>query len=262
MTTVNDILAFLETIAPRHMAYEWDHIGLNCGHSETAVTKILVALDPFSEAIAEAKVMGAQLLVTHHALIWEGGFVNDQSTWGQNALTLIESGIAHINAHTNLDCAPGGVNDTLAQALGLSNIFVPNPMGQDEQGNPYGLLRVGTVSEQPLEQFLSHVKSALGCDRLRYVNSSRPVCRVAVGGGSCASDMMDAYRAGCDTFVTADVKYNQFRDAYDLGMNLIDAGHFQTENPVVKVLADKIQAVFPEIEVKISETHHDCMKFY
>ena len=262
MTTVNDILAFLETIAPKHMAYEWDRIGLNCGHGDAPVTKILVALDPFSEAIAEAKAFGAQLLVTHHALIWEGGFVNDQSAWGQNTLTLIECGIAHINAHTNLDCAPGGVNDTLAKTLGLSDIFVPNPKGQDEQGNDYGLLRVGTVPEQPLEQFMTHVKSALGCDALRYVNSSRPVRRVAVGGGSCASDMMDAYRAGCDTFVTADVKYNQFRDAYDLGMNLIDAGHFHTENPVVKVLADKIQATFPEIEVKISETHHECMKFY
>ena len=262
MTTVHDILQFVETLAPKHMAYEWDHVGLNCGHADAPVTKILVALDPFSEAIAEAKAFGAQLLVTHHALIWDGGFVNDQSTWGKNALTLIENGIAHINAHTNLDCAPGGVNDTLAAALGLSQICVPNPMGQDEQGNPYGLLRVGTVPKQPLEQFLSHVKSALGCDALRYVNSSRSVCRVAVGGGSCASDMMEAYHAGCDTFVTADIKYNQFREAYDLGMNLIDAGHFHTENPAVMVLADKIQAAFPEIEVKISQSHHDCMKFY
>ena len=74
--------------------------------------------------------------------------------------------------------------------------------------------------------------------------------------------MLEALDAGCDTFVTADIKYNQFWDAYDMGMNLIDAGHFQTENPVVSVLADKIAAQFPEIEVKISQTHTDCMKFY
>jgi putative NIF3 family GTP cyclohydrolase 1 type 2 len=83
-----------------------------------------------------------------------------------------------------------------------------------------------------------------------------------VGGGSCAGEMLDALRAGCDTFVTADVKYNQFWDARDLGINLIDAGHFATENPVVAVLAQKIAAAFPEIEVKVSETHADCMKYY
>ena len=86
--------------------------------------------------------------------------------------------------------------------------------------------------------------------------------KVAVGGGSCAGEMMDALAAGCDTFVTSDIKYNQFWDAFDLGLNLIDAGHFYTENPIVPVLAEKIAAAFPEIEVKISKTHTDCMNFY
>lgn len=262
MTTVADILKFVETLAPPYMKYEWDHIGLNCGHADAPVTKILVALDPFSEAIEEAKELGAQLLVTHHALIWEGGFINDGSTWGKNALNLIENGIAHINAHTNLDCAPGGINDVLAKKLGLSQISVANPIGVNENGVPYGLLRVGTIPEQPLETFLSSVKAALGCEVLRYVNSTNKVHRVAVGGGSCGSELTDAYTAGCDTFVTADIKYNQFREAYDLGMNMIDAGHFHTENPAVAVLAEKIAAQFPEITVKISETHTDCMKFY
>ena len=94
------------------------------------------------------------------------------------------------------------------------------------------------------------------------ISSGKPVHNVAVGGGSCASELMEVLDAGCDTFVTADVKYNQFWDAHDLGINLIDAGHFHTENPVVAVLADKITAAFPEIEVKISETHADCMKYY
>ena len=67
--------------------------------------------------------------------------------------------------------------------------------------------------------------------------------------------------AGCDTFVTADVRYNQFWDAHDLGLNLIDAGHFYTENPVTRVLADTLKRAFPDISVKISETHTDCMKY-
>lgn len=262
MTTVADILAFIETIAPPYMKYEWDHVGLNCGRSDAPVTKILVALDPFAEAIEEAKEMGAELLVTHHALIWDGGFVNDQTVWGKNALTLIENGIAHINAHTNLDCAPGGINDVLADLLGLQDTSVVTPMGEDANGQSYGLLRMGTVNEQPLETFLDSIKTALHCEHLRYVNPNATAHRVAVGGGSCASDLMLAVNAGCDTFVTADAKYNQFRTAYDLGVNLIDAGHFHTENPIVPVLAQKLAAKFPEITVKISEKHRDHMKFY
>lgn len=262
MATVADILKCIETIAPPYMKESWDNVGLNCGRLNRPVTKILVALDPFEEACREAKDFGAQLLVTHHALIWKPGFVTDQNSQGENTLFLIENGIAHINAHTNLDFAPGGVNDILAQTLGLSNITVINPVGTDAEGRPYGLLRSGTVEEQVLPVFLESVKKNLGCDGLRYVDGGKPVRKVAVGGGACSDFMTEALAAGCDTFVTSDCKYNQFRTAYELGLNLIDAGHFHTENPVVAVLAAKIAAAFPEIQVKISETHRDCMKFY
>lgn len=262
MTTVNDILTYIHTIAPPYMKESWDNVGLNCGHTNRPVTKILVALDPFTHVCQEAKQWGADLLVTHHALIWKPGFVTDSSVWGSNTLYLIENGIAHINAHTNLDCAPGGVNDVLAETLGLQNIQVIRPGGVDENGNEWGLLHCGDVAEQSLDDFLATVKSSLHCDGLRYVSAGKPVRKVAVGGGSCAGAMHDAVAAGCDTFVTADIRYNQFWDAHDLGLNLIDAGHFHTENPVVTVLAAKLQAQFPQIEVKISETHTDCMKFY
>ncbi|MGN0998156.1 MAG: Nif3-like dinuclear metal center hexameric protein [Faecousia sp.] len=263
MTTVSDILKYIETsVAPSYMKEDWDHVGLNCGHPDAPVTKVLVALDPFDEAIREAIAMGAELLVTHHALIWRPDFVTDADSQGRRTLELIEHHIAHINAHTNLDCAPGGVNDVLASVLGLSDVSVINPSGVDEQGREWGLLRCGTVPEQPLENFLATVKTSLSCGGLRYVNSNSTVRRVAVGGGSCAGAMPDAVRAGCDTFVTADVKYNQFRDAHDLGLNLIDAGHFHTERPVCAALAGKIAAAFPEVTVKISETHRDCMKYY
>ena len=136
------------------------------------------------------------------------------------------------------------------------------PVGTDVGGREYGLLRQGVVDEQPLEVFLQHVKDVLGCRGVRYADGGKPVHKVCVGGGACGSELMDAYNAGCDTFVTADVKYNQFWDAKDLGMTIIDAGHFYTENPVVKVLADKIQEAFPEIQVIISKTHTDCAKFF
>lgn len=263
MTTVGDILSYLETLAPRSMKMDWDNVGLLCGGKNRPVTKVLVALDPFEGVCKEAAQWGAELILTHHPLIFSPlKSVTDETSIGRAVQLLCSAGISAINAHTNLDCAPGGVNDCLAQTLGLSDVQVIAPAGVDELGRPWGLLRQGAVEIQPLSDFLPHVKEALHCDGLRYVNGGKPVHRVAVGGGACASELMDAVHAGCDTFVTADVKYNQFWDAHDLGLNLIDAGHFATENPVVSLLAAKITAAFPDITVKISETHRDCMKFF
>ena len=263
MTTVNDILNYLNTIAPPYMKEDWDNVGLLCGSYNQPVTKVLMALDPFEHVCREAEEIGADLLITHHPLIFVAPHsITDASSVGRSILQLSRAGISAINAHTNLDCAPGGVNDVLAQRLGLNNIHVLNPRGTDANGAPWGLLRAGNVTEQPLDAFITVVKNALECEGIRFVNGGRPVCKVAVGGGSCGSELRSAYDAGCDTFVTADIKYNQFWDATELGINLIDAGHFHTENPVVAVLAEKLQNTFPEIEVIQSKTHADCVKFF
>lgn len=264
MITVADVLTYIETIAPPYMKEDWDNVGLLCGRKNKEVRKILVALDPFRNVIQEAIEEKADLIVTHHPLIFRDHLmaVNEDTETGHNLLTLIENGIAAINAHTNLDLAPGGVNDVLATALGLKNTEVITPEGTDSEGRPYGLLRSGTVAEQPLTTFLSSVKQNLKCDGLRYVDSGKPVRKVAVGGGSCADGMFEAAAAGCDTLVTSDCKYNQFRTSYELGLNLIDAGHFHTENPTMPILAAKLRSQFQEIEVKLSEKHWDCMKFF
>lgn len=264
MATAADILQYIESIAPAYMAESWDNVGLLCGRRSKEVNKILVALDPFRNVIAEAIQIGADCIVTHHPLIFRDNLmaVNEDTEAGRNLLTLIENGIAAINAHTNLDLAPEGVNDVLAATLGLTDIEVLNPNGSDSQGRPYGLLHSGTIGQMPLEDFLAQVKEKLGCQGLRYVNGGKPVHKVAVGGGSCADGMYEAAAAGCDTFVTADVKYNQFRNAYELGLNLIDAGHFHTENPTMPILAAKLRLAFPDVEVIFSEKHTDCMNFY
>ena len=264
MTTVADILNFIEGIAPPYMKMDWDNCGLLCGRKDKEVQKILVALDPFRNVIREAIDLGADLIVTHHPLIFSAPLmaVNEDTETGRCVLELMEHGIAAINAHTNLDQAPGGINDVLAQTLGLSGIEVLSPDGTDTVGRPYGLLRAGFVEEQPLEQFLAVVKENLRCDGLRYCDGGRPVRRVAVGGGSCGGAFAEAAAHGCDTLVTADVKYNQFRSAYEVGINLIDAGHFHTENPTMPVLAEKLRSAFPEVEVLFSENHRDCMRFF
>ena len=264
MPTVADILKYIESIAPPYMKEDWDNVGLLCGRKGREVKKILVALDPFRNVIEEAIDKKADLIVTHHPLIFRDKIMalNEDTETCRNLLTLVENGIAAINAHTNLDLAPGGINDILAATLGLQNIEVINPEGEDSQGRPYGLLRCGTVEPQSLRDYLASVKKNLHCEGLRYVDGSKTVSKVAVGGGSCADGMHEALAAGCDTFVTSDIRYNQFRTAYELGLNLIDAGHFHTENPTMPVLAAKLRLAFPEVDVVLAENHSECMKFF
>ena len=263
MKTVKDVLNFIETLAPRSMKMDWDNVGLLCGDPDQEVTKILVALDPFEDVCAEAERIGAQLIVTHHPLIFRAPkAVTTETSVGRCIRFLCKHDISAINAHTNLDCAPGGVNDVLADRLGLSGVCVIKPEGVDAQGREWGLLRQGEVEPQSLEEFLSLVRERLGIPVLRYAEGGKRVRKVAVGGGACATELLDAVDAGCDTFVTSDIKYNQFWDAHDLGLNLIDAGHFYTENPVCDALAGRLRQAFPEIAVEISEIHTDCMRFF
>ena len=260
---VSDILKAVEQLAPVSMKMDWDNVGLLCGDPDQEVRKIPVALDPFEDTAREAEEIGAQLVLTHHPLIFRPcKTVVASDPVGRTIRYLIKHDISAINAHTNLDCAPGGVNDVLAARLGLMNVEVINPQGIDAQGRPWGLLRKGTAPEQPLDEFLGTVKESLGCPGLRYVSGGKPVKVVAVGGGACGSEFMDAVSAGCDTFVTSDIRYNQFWDAQDYGINLIDAGHFYTENPVCTLLKSVMEEKFPEITTVISKKHGDCMKFF
>lgn len=254
MTTVQDILTYLNTIAPPELAEPWDNTGFQLGNRNTPVETILVALDPFEAVCQEAVDVGAQLLITHHPLLFSPTVdLTEDTAKGRCIRMLLQNGISQISAHTDLDIAPGGVNDVLAHHLGLQDIQVIGPEN---------LLRWGTVNKQPIEEFLKTVKSLLGCPVLRYADGGKPVHQVAVGGGACGSELAAAIAAGCDTFVTSDVKYNQFWDAADQSLTIIDSGHFYTENPVCAYLADSLARQFPDISVKISQNHRDCMKFF
>ncbi len=262
MRTVNEIKAALFELAPEYMKESWDNVGLLCGHGDREVETVLVALDPFPEIAEEAAMWGAQLLVTHHPLIFGGiQAVNDESIVGRTLLYLIENGIAAVNVHTNLDSAPGGVNDALAGALGLTNVQVLSRVGEDGQGRPYGLGRYGEIEACGLPDFLKRIMNRLPCAGLRFADAGKPVRLVAVGGGACGEFLKDAAKLGCDTFVTSDVKYNQFADAKELGVNLIDAGHFPTEEPVCAVLENFLRARFPELNIRRSKRGRDSVSF-
>lgn len=262
MPKVNDIVQFMESIAPQSKKESWDNVGLLCGRKEKEVKTILIALDPFQAVADEAVQLGADMIVTHHPLIFRPLYeVTDGTSVGRTVATLLRNDISAFCAHTNLDIAPGGVGICLAEALELDDITPLHPQ-LDEDGNAWALLRKGTVERQSLTDFLAHIKRTLGTPVLRYADGGNPVHHVAVGGGACANEWRQALEAGCDTFVTADAKYNDFWDARDAGLTLIDAGHFYTENPVCTYLQKTLKAAFPEIHVLLSSVHRDCMAFF
>lgn len=242
MRKVSEILDFLWAIAPKEGAEPWDNVGHLVGRSTAEVTKILVTLDITMDVIREAGELGAELIVSHHPLIWDTHkHVTDSVFQQEKVLTLIEKGIGAICMHTNLDEAEDGVDDTLVEVLELTAL---EHLAEEKIGHVCELER-----EMPLEAFLELVKRRLGANGLRYCDGGKPVKRVATGCGSCGDYLEYAAAAGCDTFVTGDVKHNYWLDAKDRGINLIDAGHYSTENPIVKKLVKKLSEKFPEIQV-------------
>ena len=254
MSTVKEILDYCLSLAPKDWKEDWDNVGLLCGHADGQVRRCLVALDVTMAVAQEAAEWGAELIVSHHPLLFSTQALSDETPEGRLLLFLAEHRIAVVSLHTNLDSAPGGVNDVLAERLGLQNI-------RTFDGSEYGIGRIGSVPEQDLLTFARFVKERLGAGDVRYADGGKPVNRVAVGGGSCMDFLPQALEAGCDTFVTGDVKYHQFQQAAALGVNLIDAGHFPTEDPVCEVLCGILAAKFPGIAVKKSAIHADCVKF-
>ena len=241
MTTVQQVYEVMQRLAPPELAEHWDNPGLlvDCGGN---VRRVLVTLDITPEVVEEAAAKQCTIIVAHHPVIFDPlKKLGPQDVPFQ----LVRAGISAICMHTNLDAADGGVNDVLAEKLGLTQL---SPLTEEKIG------RIGTLKcEIPLVEFTRFVIESLGCNGLRYTDCGKPVHRVAVGGGACGDYIPQAIAAGCDTFVTSDLRYHDFLDT--TALNLIDAGHFPTENVICVPLADYLQKVFPAATV-IKTTAH------
>lgn len=258
MPTVREIEQALFELAPGEAAMEWDNVGHLLGDPDQTVERVLVALDITEGVADEAIASGCQLIVAHHPIMncrWTPvQNIRDDTFQGHLLLKLLRNNVSAICMHTNLDIAWGGVNDALAQRLELVD---PGPLCEN------GLGRVGEYPESvALADYVRFVCHALGCNGLRYADAGKPVHRVAVGGGACGEFEDDAIRAGCDTYVTADLSYHQFLDAAGKGINLIDAGHFPTEDPVCEKVIAYLTDQFPELAVTKSASHREVIQYY
>ena len=264
MVIVKNIFDFLNSIAPVSLKMDFDNVGLLVGDSGARVAKCLIALDITDEVIDEAVSMGANLIVSHHPLIFNPvKSVLADDLLGKKLIKLIKNDISAICMHTNLDIADGGVNDALMTALGGSVSGFLEPCGEDADGNAVGCGRVGELAaETDLQAFLSVCKNTLNVNGLRYHDAGLNVKKLAVMGGSGGDCIALAKSLGCDTYVTSDIKYNGFLDAKELGINLIDADHFCTENVIVPVLHEKLSGEFTDISFEISKIHKQIARFF
>ena len=256
--TIHDFYAAMEAYLPRSLSCDWDNDGISCCPDPDAfVTGILITLDPTEDAVEEAISKGCNVILTHHPMLFRGlKAVDGYDTGSRKVIRLISSGITAMAFHTRLDAADGGVNDILAARLGLTRV---EPFGDD--GNPAGK-PIGRVGELPsavsADEFIETVKSALGLPALVFAGCGKPVRRVAVLGGAGEDDILAAMAAGADTYVTGELKYHHLCDAPYGGpegaINLIMAGHYHTEAPVLDRLAELAAEICPDIPVRILRT--------
>ena len=250
MYLVKDFLIAMDSIAPFSLAESWDNVGLLAGAEDTPVTGALVALDATAAVLKEAAKAGANLIITHHPVIFPA------LSWlekGSIPWQLAEKGISVICAHTNLDVAPGGVNDVLAKRLCLSSL---------RNLNPGAIGRVGELCiPMTTELFAGYVKGKLQASGVKYTDSGNTVRTVAICSGSGSDYWADAVRSGADAYVCGEVQHHVWLDAVHRGITLVEAGHFYTENPVVAPLAKKLETLLPEIKIHASQINSDNINF-
>lgn len=239
---VSDIVRLIDGIAPFELAEEWDNVGLLVGRSEREVSRVLVAMDLTQGVIEEASALGAQLIVTHHPIMFSARKrVTDADREGRAMLSLIEAGMAHIAAHTNFDAAPGGVNDTLMAALGAQNIT-----GE-------GCVRAGDLPEgTTLAMLQKRAESRLRATVRTYGAADTPVHRLGCCSGAGGSEIGEAMALGIDCFITGEVKHHEALDAVDAGVCILEAGHFETENPACEVLVHALQNAADALQYKLT----------
>ena len=235
MTTAKDIYNFIDGIAPFNTMEEWDNAGFLIGDINTPLTKVVLALDATPTVIRRAKDLGAEMVLSHHPIIF--GSIRNVMT-GTAVYTAVENGVAVLSAHTNFDKAKGGISDNLAKRLKLKNIH--------QIGDTY--VYAGELeNEMNVHDFARFVSKKLAVSGIRYTKTDKKIKTVAVGGGSCDEYAALAFE-NADAFVTGEVKHHIYLEWAEKEKPIFSAGHFETESDSFKMLTEKLQAEFPTVQ--------------
>ncbi len=232
MAKVKDFYGYLNSIAPFETQEDWDNSGMLVGDMDAEVKKVAVVLDITHEEIKKAKAIGADLIISHHPVIFNP---IKSVTRGSVPYELVASSINALCCHTPLDIADGGTNDSLAKLLGIEVTRTEDP-----------ILRLGTVKPTTAEILAGKIAKTLNTN-VRYADAGRKIEKIAICTGAGCSLIKAA--GEIDAFITGDASHHNFLDCIQAGITLIAAGHYETEIVVVPVLVKKLQAQFPDIEI-------------
>jgi len=230
--TVNELYGYLNDRIPTSLSCEWDNDGRMCvPNGNREVRRVLIALDVTAEVAQKAILEHFDVILSHHPMIFRGiRGLHEDAYIAKKAMQLIGAGIAVLSFHTRLDAVDGGVNDHLCELLGLCDVV---PFGEE------GIGRIGKLPrEMTAEMLARHVKDVLGAPSVAFADCGAFVRRVAVLGGSGAEDLDAAIAAGADAYISGELKHHQLTDAPEMGISLIVAGHYHTENPICARLAE------------------------
>ena len=255
---VKEVIKVIEDFAPLSIQEGWDNSGLCVGSPEDEVTSVLLALDCTTELVDEAVACGADMIITHHPLIFSGlKKISPDDIVGAALIKAIKAGISIYAAHTNADKVISGVSGAMAARLGLADVSV-----LDEDGDGTGLGVVGNLPEpMDAEDMIAMVKEKFA---LKMMRSSRPlgqkISRVAVCGGSGGSLIGAARRSGAQLYISGDISYHNFFTPE--GFMIMDIGHYESEIEIVDILFSLLRKNFPTFAVRITQNIYSNPIFY
>lgn len=250
--TCKEIMEKLEERWNPSYALEWDNVGLLVGREDKEIKKVFTALDATEETIAQALEFGADLLITHHPMLFSPvKKVTSADFIGRRLITMIQADLCYYAMHTNFDVK--GMAQLNQECLGLAECEVLEETAPGE-----GIGRVGVLdAPMDLKTFAEKVRNDFEIPEVRmYGDPAKSVCRVAVSSGSGKSMICGAIAKGADVIVTGDVDYHSAIDAVAQRIAVIDAGHYGTEYGFIAYMKQELEAMFPELEVGSARVHH------
>ena len=286
---LKSIIDSIESVAPRSAQESWDNSGMQVGDTGRDIQSVLLTTDVTTDVVDEAIMLGCQLIISHHPLLFHGlKQVCGQTPQARIVEKAIKHDIAIYSAHTSLDSVPGGINTRLADILGLQDYRVLQPSGRSDSagglaGNAgltaqaVGLGVIGSFPEpMPFDSFLKHVRARLDTTYIRYslphlspftfhlspFTFQFSVSKVALCGGSGAEFIPEAIAQGADVYLTADVKYHEFQEA-DGRIAIVDIDHWVSEKHARDIFRDLLAPLAPQgLTCYISEKDHTPIHIY
>lgn len=262
MKKIKDIIRIMEEFAPKTLKEDFDNVGLMVGDRNKEVKKILLALDCTLDVIQEAKEKRVDLIITHHPLIFrKPSSITTDTLIGKKIIELIKNDISLYSSHTNLDSAENGLNETIVNILGYSTneLIEVNKMARNDNEGLGRIVRLEDFIK--LEDLIEDIKEKLNVKSLKVVKGCEKVKNIAIINGSGSDFFEKAYQKGADCIITGDTTYHYASDYKELGVSIIDTGHFSSEWIVFLQVMNKLRDKLQDIEILISTKSEDPYTF-